>query len=72
MGFGIFVFLGTVSRNMLISWPMGFGVFGFSGAVSRNTLLSDFGEASESLFLLFWGLWVLEFLLFWGLSRGIG
>ena len=31
----------TVSKNMLMFWPMGFGILGCSGTVSRNMHISD-------------------------------
>ena len=44
LNLGFFGFFGTVSMNMLTSWPMGFSIFGFFVTVSRNKLISDFGE----------------------------
>ena len=52
MGFGIFGFFGTVSTNMLGSWPMGLGIFGFFGTVSMNMFIHR--PMGFVIFVFFW------------------
>ena len=68
MNLWVYCFVGTVSRNILISWPMSFGIFVFFGAVSRNMLIPwpmsfgivvFFGTVSKNMLLS--GLWALQF-----------
>ena len=71
-GFWYFCFFGDCLEEYAHFVAYGFWCFWFSGAVSRNTLLSDFGEAPESLFLFFWGLWVWCFCFFWDCLEELG